>query len=316
MKVLIFGAGGIGSLIGGFLARTGHDVSLLGRAWHLDAVRQNGLSISGIWGDYRIKAFDLFHSPEEILSEGKEFDLIFLTVKAYDTKAAARGLTVLMRPGTAVVSVQNGLGNARALAEFVKPEALILGVAMIGVEIEPGRIKVTVAGEHPLTLGPAGKTSVKNPVEIAHLLSQAKISSVSVADAQTAIWSKAIYNCALNAICTLHDFKYAQILEDSAARAQMKEVVRECYAVGKRAGIPLAPLDAESFIDLLEKKMIPQTASHFPSMLHDLRKGRRLDIESLNGEISRLGKEYGIPTPQNDILVHQILQKTGQSRLI
>src|SRR5262249_6112936 len=115
MKVLIFGAGGVGSVVGAFLARTGHQVSLLGRAWHLDAVRQQGLTVTGIWGDYRMKAFDLYTSVASI--KDPEFDLIVLTVKSFDTAEAAGQLLPLMREKTMLLSLQNGLGNVETILE-------------------------------------------------------------------------------------------------------------------------------------------------------------------------------------------------------
>ena len=95
MKILIFGAGGIGSVFGGFFARMGHEVSLLGRAWHLDEIKKEGLLITGIWGDYRIKAFDLYENAGELQKKDISFDLIFLTVKSYDTEKAVEEMKKL-----------------------------------------------------------------------------------------------------------------------------------------------------------------------------------------------------------------------------
>src|SRR3989338_1679449 len=104
MKILIFGAGGIGSVFGGFFARMGHEDSLLGRPWHLDAIRRNGLLITGIWGEYRVKAFDLYDNVHELQKRNIPFDLIFLTVKSYDTRQAVDKLIPLLRDHTTLVS--------------------------------------------------------------------------------------------------------------------------------------------------------------------------------------------------------------------
>src|ERR1700690_4030844 len=108
MKILIFGAGGVGSVVGGFLARTGHEVSLLGRTRHLDIIQKKGLFITGIWGDYRIKAFDLYSSAAALAETDPKFDLILLTVKSYDTQNAAKELLPFLGPETVLLSLQNG----------------------------------------------------------------------------------------------------------------------------------------------------------------------------------------------------------------
>jgi 2-dehydropantoate 2-reductase len=310
MKVLIFGAGGVGSVVGGFLARTGHDVSLLGRAWHLDVVEKQGLVITGIWGDYRMKAFDCFRNTEEIQRKKREFNLIILTVKSFDTAKAVDELLPLMREKTMLLSLQNGLGNVETVLEKgVKPESYLAGRVIFGAEVSPGVVKVTVnADDVRLGALPGVETKV-GAFQIAQALNFAKIPTQAVPDIMTHIWSKVIYNCALNAICSLRQMPYGRILENEDTRETMKRVVRECYAVGARKGITLVPDDAESFIEYLVGTLIPSTAAHFPSMLQDLKRQKRTDIDALNGAICRYGKELGISTPENERLTIAIHEK-------
>lgn len=306
MKILIFGAGGVGSVVGGFLARTGHEVALLGRPWHIDAIRKNGLSISGIWGDYRIKAFDLYTSVEEIKKAGASFDLIILTVKAYDTERAVSELAGLMGDDTMLLSLQNGLGNIETVLKKVRPENFLAGRLIFGVEVLPGAAKVTVIAD-PIYIGAVAGASPKlAPGRLAVSMTNAKIPTEAVADILPYIWSKVIYNCALNAICTIHEMPYGKILEDAATRRQMEAVVRECYAVGLRKGVKLAPATADEFIALLTGTLIPRTAAHYPSMLQDKRRGKRTDIDALNGAIARLAEEAGIPAPVNAELARSL----------
>ncbi len=302
MKILVYGAGGIGSVVGGFLARTGHEVSLLGRSWHLDAIRKNGLAITGIWGDYRIKAFDLYTDLAELKKAAVPFDLILVTVKSYDTAVAAAELPSLMNENTMVLSLQNGLGNIEALMKTVRPDNFLAGRAIFGVETEPGAAKVTVIAD-PVHVGalPAAKPKFTAD-RMATALSTAKVPALAVNDIVSSIWAKVIYNCALNPICTLHGIPYGKILEGPDTRAQMREVVRECYAVGQSLGVRLEPASADEYIELLEKTLIPRTAAHYPSMLQDKRRGKRTEIDALNGAIVRLGRESGVPAPVNEAL--------------
>ena len=308
MKILIFGAGGVGSVVGGFLARTGHEVSLLGRPWHIDVVRKQGLSITGIWGDYRMKAFDLYTAVSEIPAEAS-FDLIILTVKAPDTEKALDELFPLMKENTMLLSLQNGLGNIEKLLKKVRPERLLAGRLIFGVEAVPGVAKVTVEAD-PVFIGAVrGAKPPLSPVQMAVVLNNAKIPAQAVPDILPYLWSKVIYNCALNAVCTIHEMPYGGILKKEDTRRWMGEIVRECYAVGKAQGVALDPASAEEFIARLEGTLIPRTASHFPSMLQDVRRGKKTDIEALNGAISALGRAAGIPTPANDEAVRLLAAK-------
>lgn len=300
MNILVFGAGGIGSVLGGFLARTGHNVSLLGRPWHLDAVRRQGLGITGIWGDYRIKAFDLYTDTRELEKKNVPFDLVLLTVKSYDTARAMDELLPFLGPQTTLLSFQNGLGNIETVLEKgVRPEDYLVGRVIFGVELEPGLARITVNADD-VRIGPLPGIKTKlDSFKAAQLFNNAKVPTQAVDNILTYVWAKVIYNCALNGLCSLHEIPYGKILEDAGTRAEMEEVVRECYVVGLKQGVPLEPVDAEAYIRLLTEKLIPSTAAHTPSMLQDLRRGRRTEIEALNGAIARLGAEGGVQTPAN-----------------
>lgn len=309
MKILVFGAGGVGSLLGGMLARMGHDVWLLGRARHMDPIRREGLSVTGIWGDYRIKALETFTAVADIQSKAPDFDLVFLTVKSYDTALVMRDVSMLMGSRAVLVSFQNGLGNIETILKHVAPERYLVSRIITGVEMDQDRVKVTVSAD-PIAVGalPGVKTQITAP-QVAQLLSLAKVPAVAVEDILSVIWAKVIYNCALNAICTLREIPYGEILAADEARNQMRRVVEECYAVGKEEGVVLKPPTAQEFIALLEGRLIPRTASHYPSMLQDLRNGKRLDIDSLNGAIAALGVKHGLSTPENIRLTRDILKK-------
>jgi 2-dehydropantoate 2-reductase len=299
----------VGSVVGGLMARTGHEVSLLGRAAPLDVIQKQGLTITGIWGDYRMKAFELFRSAQAVEKAGIAYDLIILTVKAHDTEAAVKELARLMRPETMLLSLQNGLGNIETILKYVPADQYLVGRIIFGVESEPGSARVTVTADDTV-IGPAPGGKPKLSAErMAHNLSLCKIPSRAVADILPVIWAKVIYNCALNPICSLHDIRYGQILDSPETVAEMEAVVRECYAVGLKKGIRLEPVDADAYLKLLKETLIPRTAGHHPSMLQDLRKGKRTDIESLNGAIVRLGEGVGIPAPANRRLTAAILAK-------
>ena len=311
VKILIFGAGGVGSVFGGFLARMGHEVSLLGRPWHLDAIRKDGLLITGIWGDYRTKAFDLYTGIDEIRKKDIPFDLIILTVKSFDTETAAKELAPLMHERTTLVSFQNGLGNIETILTKVKQGQFLIGRVIFGVETSPGVAKITVTADATAIGALSGARPKISAEDLAHLLSLCKIEAKAVPNILTYIWAKVVYNCALNGICALREIPYGKILENDETKEAMKAIVRECYAVAQKKGVAMEPATADAYIELLIKTLIPRTASHFPSMLQDLKKGKRTEINALNGAIAKLGDELGIPTPANHAISNLVTSKTG-----
>ncbi len=309
MNILVFGAGGIGSVLGGFLTRMGHDVTLVGRPWHLNVVRKQGLVITGIWGDYRIKAFQCYNAASEVPK--KDFGLVLLTVKSYDTAKAMDEILPFLGENTTLISFQNGLGNIETILEKgVKPENYLVGRIIFGVELEPGVAKVTVNADDVRIGALPGIETRLGAFQAARLFSSAKIPTEPVPNILTYIWSKVIYNCALNGICSLHEMPYGKILESRETSEAMERVVEECYAVGLKKGIKLDPPGGpNAFITLLKEKLIPSTAAHTPSMLQDLKRGRKTEIGALNGAIRRFGEELNIPTPENKRIEEAILAK-------
>lgn len=306
MRVLVYGAGGLGSVFGGFLARNGHDVHLLGREWHLSVVRKQGLFIDGIWGEYRIRACttatELSQPPKD-----KPYDLILVTVKSYDTVQAGTAIRPLVAAETTVLSLQNGLGNMEALLEAGIPaENLLVGRVIFGVNTLPGRATVTVAAD-PVAVGPVpGAVPRYSAFKMASLLVACKIDTRAVEDIRPVLWSKVIYNCALNPLGALHGLSYGGVAANASTRSSMERIIRECYAVAHAERIPLELADADTYIKHLTGVLIPKTADHYPSMLEDLRRGRRLELDALNGAIGRLGRAKGIATPENDDLVRRL----------
>jgi 2-dehydropantoate 2-reductase len=284
-------------------------VILLGRRRHLAAIRQNGLLITGIWGDYRIKALELYDDPRDIEARSIPFDLIFLTVKSYDTENAVNELLPLMNANTTLVSFQNGLGNIETILKKVDANRFLVGRVIFGVETEPGIAKVTVSADAVALGALPGASPLMSAERLAHLFSLCKIEAKAVPNILTILWSKVVYNCALNGICTIHEIPYGKVLENQETKELMREVVRECYAIAERKGILMQPVTVESYWELLTGTLIPRTASHFPSMLQDLKKEKPIDIDALNGAIVVYGREFAIPTPANARIVAEVKQK-------
>ncbi len=311
MRILIMGAGALGSAIGGFMAKAGHSVTMVGREGHMTAVRDQGLHITGIWGDHHVPGIDARTSPEG-LTPGA-FDLILITTKSYATRDAVAAIAHLVDKDTLVCSYQNGLGNAEIIAETVGWPQTIGARAIYGVWLpEPGCAEVTVIA-NPTAVGvydPA--TPAERVREIAQAMDAAGVPTVYTEGIATVLWAKVAYNCALNPLSALLDVPYGALLDTEHTRAILREVVFELYAVGKAMGVTLEPASPEDYVTLLFEKLIPPTAAHYASMREDFRRGRRTEIDALNGAICRYGAEHHVPCPTSTLLTRLVRAREHQ----
>ena len=305
MRVLIFGAGALGCVVGGFLKRAGVEVSLVGREEMISAIQKEGLFISGIWGNHHIKGFE---SSTHIVEEWKgKFDLVVLAVKSYDTEEAMQSICPILREDTLVCSYQNGLGNVEKIAEYVGMSRTIPGRVIFGSRvIKPGFVQVTVIAE-PTALGRfEGGPEEGTVKEIVKLMDGAGIPTIYHENIKGLIWAKVAYNCALNPLSALLDVPYGKLLETEETIQIMKEIITELYAVAMGKNIPMIVPTPEAYIDHLFNVLIPPTAQHYASMREDLKLGRRTEIDALNGAIWRLGEELGIECPVNKYFTYLV----------
>jgi 2-dehydropantoate 2-reductase len=297
MNVLIMGAGSVGSVVGGLMAKAGHTVTLVGREAHMAAINNAGLHISGIWGEHHVGTL---HTATSLARVNGDFDLIVVAVKAYDTRTAAGSIKPFVKQNTLVCSYQNGLGNAETLAEVLGWDHILDARVIYGVWMpKPGHAEVTVTAD-ATALGCYREAVPKERVEeIAKAMDDAGIPTHATDSIATFLWAKVAYNCSLNPMSALLDVPYGGLLETEHTQAIMREVVQELYAVGHAEGVDLEPHTADAYIDRLFTYLIPTTAGHYASMREDFRRQRRTEIDALNGAIARLGQKHAIPTPTN-----------------
>lgn len=301
LRILIMGAGSLGSVVGGFMAKGGHEVVLVGRAPHMNAIGARGLQITGIWGDHLV---DTLRVQTDLSGLGAgDFDLIVITVKSYDTGAAIEAVKPLVDGDTLVCSYQNGLGNAERIAECVGWERTFGARAIYGVWLpEEGHAEVTVIAD-ATALGTYDDSTPSSRVrEIARAMDGAGLPTVYTENIASVLWSKVAYNCALNPMSALLDVRYGALAESEDTRAIIGEVIRELYATGEAMKVVLDPSSAAEYLELFFEILIPPTAEHYASMREDFRRKRRTEIEALNGAICRYGAELGIACPVNSTL--------------
>lgn len=312
MKILVMGAGAIGCVFGGFLAKGGNQVTLVGRPWHMEAIQAKGLHISGIWGEHMVTNL---LTRTSVPVEG-EFDLVLLTVKSYQTREAVMELEGHILDPVPILSLQNGLGNLEAIAEIVGPDRTLGGRVIFGAEIRnPGEVAVTVYADS-VVIGPmrGSRLTEKRTEEIAALIDRSGIPCMAAPEIERYIWGKVLYNAALNAPAAVLEINYGKLLEHASTKELMREIILEAFAVAHADGIQLDWSSPEEYLEILFQKLIPATALHFPSMLQDIHHGKKTEIDAMNGAIVRLGQKHAIPTPVNGTLSRLVRFKEADKR--
>jgi len=305
MKVLVMGAGAVGSVVGGFLAEAGHAVSLVGRERYMEAIRQHGLKIGGIWGEHHVSNLHTLLSVAEI--EEKSIPLILITTKSFDTEEATSQVLPLVGGDTLVISLQNGLGNVETISRLVGDERTVGGRVMFGVELErEGHFLVTVCADRVMLGSPSAKVPQERIAEVATAFTQAGIPAEATPHIQRFIWGKVLYNCCLNALSALLDTSYGELGEYPETREIIAAVISEVFALAQRRGVDLGFSSPAAYQEVFFNRLLPDTYSHHSSMLQDVKQGKKTEINAINGAVVRLGEEEGIATPANWLLTRLV----------
>ncbi len=315
MKIAIIGAGAIGGYIGGRLARAGIEVSLLARGAHLAAIQTRGLTLefSGEGGTERYTVHP--RASDDPAALGPQ-DALIITVKAPALPELAPRLKPLLGPDTAWVTAMNGipywyffghpgpLANTRlkgpdpsgSIWHDLPPERAIGGVLWLPASVpEPGLVKR--GNGNRLSLGePDGSTSARLTA-IAAALQQAGIEAPLKSDIRQEIWHKLWGNLSFSPLAVLTLSTHGALVNDPGTRAVARAMMLEAQAVGEALGISF-PGDADERI-----KHSATIGAHKPSMLQDLEAGRPMEIESITGVISELGRLTGHATPTIDLVL-------------
>jgi 2-dehydropantoate 2-reductase len=311
MRVLVAGAGALGSVFGGFLHRAGCPVTLLGRGSHLDAIARSGLRITGIWGDHHLTGFALGKVA------ARSADAILLTTKSYDTRTMVEQVAPGLAPEGVVISLQNGLGNVEAIEAVVSPARTLGARVIFGAEIiEPGCVRVTVYADRVLVGArqPGAYPALDQRArEWASRFDAAGIPAAYTDELEAVLWAKVFYNAALNPLGALLGVPYGALADHADTRAIMDAVIDEAFAVARAEGIRLSWASAAEYRALFYDRLVPSTVHHRSSMLQDLERGRCTEIEAINGAIWRRGAAHGIVAPVNETLTHLIRYREHRS---
>ncbi len=288
VKVAVYGVGGVGGYFGGRLALGGSDVHLIARGPHLSALRERGLRVFSVFGDFetRLPATD---DPGEI----GPCDYVLFCVKSFDTESAATHLQPLFDEDTAVISLQNGIDNEEKIAEQVGRQHVLGGAAFIFSSIsEPGVISHT-GGPARIVLGEMDGRRSERAARFRELCQRASIAAELSEDIRSVLWEKLVLICAQAGMTGAVQLPIGEIRRVPESWAMFRLILQEVAAVAKAEGVDLlndAVERALAFAQALEP-------GSFSSLYDDMTRGKRMELEALHGTVVRLAHQHGVEVP-------------------
>jgi len=301
-KIAVVGAGAVGGYFGGLLARAGAPVVMIGRPAFVEAVKKNGLFLDTVQFQEAVR---VEASTELTAARGAE--IVLFCVKTTDNATTAHALEPLLAPSALVLSLQNGVDNVEQIRAAGSIDALPTVVYVAASVPEPGRVKHVGRGD--LVFGPKNEKTERVAALFARANVPCRISENIIGE----LWTKLIWNCALNAVSALGRARYGQIAASADARKVVETAVDEVLAVARAANIHPPGLEDPKAAIAGAFKIATQMAEAYSSTAQDMMRGKRTEIDSLNGYISRRGAELGVPTPVNHALYALVKLAEGRS---
>lgn len=300
MRWAVIGAGAIGSLFAARLHLAGEEVAVVARdPSNRLALRHPGLVVEPPEderrSDLRCEPIPLASFPDaaSLRASRGPADRVLVAVKAHQTAEVAPLCADLLAPGGFALSLQNGMGNAEALARYVPPESLLLGTTAQGVtRLGPGRIRHAGRGETlvgPWVSAPAG---LRGAAETAEALSAAQLPARPVDPVLPYLWMKLVINAAINPVSALTGRRNGELLDGAEGEGLLAELAAEAERIASRAGVPLPEPAWEAV-----RRVALHTAANRSSMLQDLEAGRATEVGQINGYLAEVAERLGEPAP-------------------
>jgi 2-dehydropantoate 2-reductase len=301
-KIAVVGAGAVGGYFGGMLARAGAPVVMIGRPAFVAAMENAGLRLDTLKFNETVRV-----EASTDIEAARGADIVLFCVKTTDTAETSRSLVPLLARGAIVVAMQNGVDNVERIRDASGIEALACVVYVAASVPQPGAVKHVGRGD--LVVGPRNDRTEP----FAALIERAGVPCRISDNIEGELWTKLVWNCALNAVSGLGRAKYGQIAASADAWKVVEEVVYEVLAVAHAANVQPPGLEDPKAALAGAAKIAQQMSEALSSTGQDMQRGKRTEIDSLNGYIARRGAQLGVPTPVNHALYALVKLAEGRS---
>ena len=306
MKILIYGTGGVGGFIGGKLAQTQHQVTLIARGDHLKAIQENGLTVQSITGDFTVHP----HHATDDLSTIDTPDLVIFAVKSWQLEKVAKDILQYTNDTTLFLPLQNGANNTEILNTVLPKQQVLSGLCrMISFIKSPGVISNP---DIPPTFlfGEQDNTRTSRVEAILGIFKKADLNADIPENIQVAIWQKFLFITTVSAIGGLTRASIGVMRDNRYIKQLMLTTAQEVAAVAKAKGIPLP----DDTIDKAFAAIASQAPDTTASTQRDLMEGKPSELENFNGYIVKEGKKLGVPTPVNELIYGLLLPQENIAR--
>ncbi len=295
MRIAIMGAGALGGYFGGRLAAAGNDVTLIARGAHLEAIRTQGLHIHSPKGDLHLPNIRATDDPADV----GPVDVVMFMVKNYDVEAAAEAIKPMLEPDTMVTTFQNGVSAPDRLAAIIGADRVIPGVARIPADIkEPGVIRHN-ADFDMLLFGESDGARSQRCEQFASVLKEAGTTAIVPENINHELWAKFVMQASLSSLTALTRLNLGPLREYAGSADLFQRSMVETAQVGHAIVAGLHPDIAAQQWKFLAG--LPGTVH--ASMLDDLVRGKRIELNYLSGDVVRLGASHGVATPLHEMFV-------------
>ena len=295
MKIAVVGVGAMGSVYAGLLADAGNEVWAIDiREDHLNAIREQGLRIEGASGDRIVKQLNVSTRA----ADAGSCDLVIIATKASGIESAARCLPPLLHNDTLILTIQNGLGAAERICQYLPPDNILLGVAGgFGASLKaPGHVHHN--GMELIRVGEMKGGLTSRVERVVDVWQTAGFTVKGYEDIHQLIWEKFVCNVTFSAPCTVFGGTVEEVMGDPHAWKIARGCGLEAYAVSQAKGIAMSFDDPEKYITAFGQRL-PKAR---PSMLLDHLERRPSEIDAINGMVPVVANEVGLRAPYNEVM--------------
>ena len=306
MRIAIFGAGGIGGYLGGRLSQAGEEVVLIARGEHLQAIKEHGLRVDSIKGDFVATPALATDNP----TEAEPVDAVILGVKAWQVLDAAKAMRPMIGPETFVVPMQNGVEATAQLASVLGEKSVVVGLGgLVSYIVGPGHI-LHAGGEPYVSFGESDNSTSERTQNLLEAFKNAGVTANIPANIQAALWAKLALMAVNSGIGAITRVPTGQWRSVAGSWKMAQQVAQEVLAVAAGKGIVMPSDSLASTVARLEASAPNSTSS----MQRDLMEGRFSELEVQTGAVVRLGLEAGVPTPVNTFIYNSLLPQEMNAR--
>ncbi len=305
MKITIIGTGGVGGYFGGKLAAAGYDVTFVARGRHYEAIKNNGLLVKSVDGDFKIENAKAVKNIQDVI----DTDFAILGVKAWQVKEVAPELKKIIHKNSIILPLQNGIAAVDELREHIENSNIIGGLCRIMSKIESPGV-VNHFGVTPFILfGETDNSKTERGMIIKEMFDKSGIECRIAEDINAELWKKYISIC-VSALLAVTRSTYGEVRELSETRQLMIDLMDEIYLLSQKSGIDIEPDFVSKTLSFIDTFPYDSTSS----LTRDIWEGNPSEIHYQNGYVVKLGEKFGVPTPVNTFIYHCLLLMENRAR--